>query len=348
MKRLFTLLYLFILIINGLYASDTLQVRSIFDDFYAPDQMLEVTLQFDCKKLIRQKNKQEKFPGTITYQKSDGENMTRAIQVRTRGKLRLEVCSFPPLKLYFDKENLKKEHFLPDFDALKMVTHCQNSKLNDRQVLKELLVYKLYNIITEYSLRAQLLHVKYLDLDGSLYADEYAFLLEPAEATARRTLCRTSEKPTENLNELNPVIYNQMILFEYMIGNVDWEIRSFHNITMLKSLQGGARIAVPYDFDYSGVVAAAYGVPDERVGQRYLGERVLVNNFTDEQGMQTAVQHFLEREEAMIKACNDFELLTEDERQNVIKYLESFFELIKNPKLNLNRFTYRGGFHPDH
>ncbi len=340
MNRLLTIVCLSFFIVGTLAASDTTKLQSIFEDFYQPDQIVDITLQFDCKKLIRQKEKREEFPATISYQRPDGSAIQRAIEVKTRGKLRLKVCTFPPLKLDFNKNALKKEHFDPAFDDLKMVTHCINVKNNDRQVIKELLVYQLYNIISEYSLRAQLLHVKYLDAEGQLYADEYGMLIENEEAMASRTNCRKSEKIIENISELQPSIYNKMVLFEYMIGNVDWNIAAQHNITLVKKLTDGFRIIIPYDFDYSGVVSASYAVPDERVGQKYLGERVLVSHFTDEEGMRAAVQYFLEKEALIIQACNNMTALPEEERKSIIKYLTPFFDMIKNPKLRMNEFTY--------
>ena len=338
MKRFF-LLHFMLLTFAGLYANDSTKIHSIFDEFYRPDQILEVTLQFDCKQLIRQKEKQEKMPATLTYQNSNGESVTRSIQVKSRGRSRLQVCSFPPLKLDFNKEELIQAGFLADADQLKLVTHCSNAGLTDRQVLKEWLVYKLYNIINEKSYNTQLLRIKYLDKNGALYADEYAFLIEPTEALAARIDCQKSERVIESSSELESPVYNQMLLFEYMIGNVDWDIRSRHNIAVLKSNKGGFRVAVPYDFDYSGIVSAFYAVADKRVGQKYLGERALFYAFSDEPAFQTAIQYFLAKEEAIFDACDNFTLLDEKDRAAVIKYLKSFYDLVKAPKMTTKKLN---------
>lgn len=337
MHRLFTLLSLLLSIFTDLYASDSTKIRSIFDDFYQPDQIVEMTMQFDCKKLIRHKNKEEKFPATLTFQSANGDTMTQSIHIKCRGKMRLSVCGFPPLKLDFDKDSLRQMGLFATADNLKLVTHCASSKLNDAQVLKELLVYKLYNIITEKSFRVQLLRVKYVDLNGALYADELAFLMEPTEAVAHRIDCRESTKNGLALKEFDAVSYNQMVLFEYMIGNVDWSIPARHNVELLKSLQDGFRVVVPYDFDYSGVVSASYAVNDERVNQKYLGERVVLSGFTDEASFQGTANYFLAKEDAIFNICINFTLLEERERTQVIKYLQSFYDIIKAPKLNSSK-----------
>jgi len=337
MLRQFTLLSLLLVAFNNLNAADSTKMRSIFDELYQPDSMVEVTLQLDCKKLIRRKDKEEKFPGVMTYRSLDGRAVTQAIKVRCRGKMRLSVCSFPPLRLDFNKDSLQQLGLLPTADHMKLVTHCASSKLNNNQVLKELLVYKLYNVITEKSFRVQLLRVKYVDLEGAVYAEETGFLLEPIEALAHRIQCRESTRVIQSLEEFDAVSYNQMVLFEYMIGNVDWSIPARHNVELLKSLQNGFRVVVPYDFDYSGVVRATYAVHDDRVGQKYLGERVVVSGFTNEAAFQNTVQHFLVREEAIFDTCNHFIHLNEKERMEVIKYLQSFYKFIKEPKLNAGK-----------
>ena len=66
-----------------------------------------------------------------------------------------------------------------------------------------------------------------------------------------------------------------------MIGNTDWTVPVFHNNVLIISqgnLQGlGSGIAVPYDFDYSGLVDANYAVPSDQLNlpsvldRRYLG-----------------------------------------------------------------------------
>lgn len=337
MKHLLALLV--ISVCAKLWASDTTQLRCIFDDFYQPDQVVEVTLQFDAQKLVRTKLKKEKFPGTIIYQNAQGDTVTRSLHVESRGKLRLEICDFPPLKLDFGKKELQKEGMSSEFDELKLITHCNRTGKNDILVLKEWLVYKLYNIITDKSLRAQLLHIRYLDLDGNLYADETAFMIEPAEALAYRLGCQKQTKISKDPPILEEESYEQMILFQYMIGNVDWRIREMHNIELLKDTILETQIAVAYDFDYAGMVDAFYAVHDERAGQKFFGERVLNGTFSSEASFQKVIALYLSKEAAILQTCADFTLLEEKERQKVMKYLSSFFEQIKKPKLTSQKLN---------
>lgn len=306
---------------------------TIFDELYHPDQVIEATLQFDCKKLIRRKGAREKMPAIMTYRLPDGNMITRELKVHSRGHSRLEVCSFPPLKLDFSKEELNASGFLDAIDELKLVTHCADGERDARIVLKEFTAYKLYNIISDRSLRVQLLRVKYLDEAGNVYAENMGFLIEPIEALALRLEARESEKHVENFAELEPETYNNLLLFQYMIGNVDWDITSLHNIKLIKPLQGAARIPVPYDFDFSGLVMAYYAKPQERVRQTYVGERVLPEAFTGEAAFQQAVQHFLSKEKDILDACANLTQISEQERQEMQDYLTGFFNTLKTPSL---------------
>lgn len=338
MKRHLSLVSLILFFFTALQANDSTITKAIFEDFYQPDKILEITLQFDCKKIIRQKNKQEKFPASITYQCANGEMITRSIKVRTRGKLRLDICGFPPLKLDFNKKNLQTENFVPEIDEIKMVTHCSNLSRSDQNVAKEFLTYKLYNLITEYSFRVQLLNVRYLDEKGELFAENLAFLIEPTDALAMRLNCRESEARLRTTSALHPDVHADLLLYEYMIGNVDWDISALHNAKLLQPLKGGAYIPVPYDFDISGVVRAHYAAPQDRVKQRFVGQRMLLGEFVSEDCFNASVQRFLDAEEAIMNTCANFTYLDEKEREKIVDYLEPFFEKIKNPNISPGKF----------
>ena len=86
-------------------------------------------------------------------------------------------------------------------------------------------------------------------------------------------------------------------------------------------------------------LSAFYAVADKRVGQKYLGERALFYAFSDEPAFQTAIQYFLAKEEAIFDACDNFTLLDEKDRAAVIKYLKSFYDLVKAPKMTTKKLN---------
>lgn len=310
---------------------------SIFEDFYQPGKIVEVSLQFDCKHFIHAKTTEEELPATMTYQRQNGESVTRTLSLTSRGKLRLDICGFPPIKLDFNKKELEKEGFSPEIDEVKVVTHCNNNKKAEQLVIKEFLTYQLYNIIEKYSYRVQLLHIRYLDKDGKLYADNMAFLIEPTDAMAARMGARESEQHIQNESEMNADIYADMLLFEYMIGNVDWNISMLHNVKLIKPLTGFFYIPVPYDFDFSGLVNAQYAAPQERVKQKYVGERMLMGKFLSEDSFIASLQRFLAAKQQIYDICDNFSALDKKEREKMIRYLDSFFKRIEQKNMTPNK-----------
>lgn len=196
----------------------------------------------------------------------------------------------------------------------------------------------MYNMITEYSFRVQMLHVRYLDEEGELYSENLAFLIEPTAAMAMRLNCKESETQLRTTSALHPDLHANLLMYEYMIGNVDWDISALHNLKLLRPLKGGAYIPVPYDFDISGVVQAHYAAPQERVNQRFVGQRMLLGEFINEDCFKASVQRYLDAEKAIMSTCTNFIQLDEKERTKIIDYLEPFFAQIKKPDISPSKF----------
>ena len=53
----------------------------------------------------------------------------------------------------------------------------------------------------------------------------------------------------------------QMGMFQYMIGNTDFSLKTMHNLKAVQPVDQDA-ILIAYDFDYSGLVDARYAVPN--------------------------------------------------------------------------------------
>jgi len=76
---------------------------------------------------------------------------------------------------------------------------------------------------------------------------------------------------TVAIQQIEPGSAARFAVFEYMISNYDWSMRAgpagtecCHNGRLMSSGAPGELLtAVPYDFDYSGLVDAPYAVPPE-------------------------------------------------------------------------------------
>ena len=68
-----------------------------------------------------------------------------------------------------------------------MVSHCRDRDGDEQDVLKEYLVYRTFNLLTDESFRVRLARVTYVDgEDDDDPVFRYAFFVEEAEAMAER------------------------------------------------------------------------------------------------------------------------------------------------------------------
>ncbi len=66
-----------------------------------------------------------------------------------------------------------------------------------------------------------------------------------------------------------PAVMDRLAIFNYMVTNWDWSIPGQHNVEVIKPLSynpDGLGVAVPYDFDLTGVVNADYAIPPPDLG----------------------------------------------------------------------------------
>ena len=168
--------------------SDTLDYENrIFDN----EEPLNITLRYDISAFIKLKAKKEEryFPAELVIHISETDSITKNIRVKARGNFRKNHCFFPPIHLSFKTDKIKVDGF-DEVNKIKMVTHCKSSNMYEQYVLKEYLAYRLYNMITDNSLKVRLLRIKYEDTGKRRqHSIKYGFLIEPTKLLARRKEC---------------------------------------------------------------------------------------------------------------------------------------------------------------
>ena len=91
-------------------------------------------------------------------------------------------------------------------------------------------------------------------------------------------------------------------------------------------------IVVPYDFDYCGLVNASYAVPPPELSMISIRQRVYRGFPRSMKEVQSALQIFRNQRQQIDSLVRNFELLTPDNRKEMCKYLEEFFEQIEKEK----------------
>ncbi len=271
------------------------------------------------------------MPAHFVTKLSDGTDVDDQIQLEMRGHFRHDYCYVPPLKVIF---KYKKESVFSSLKSLKLVSQCRLPSMYDQYILKEFLVYKMFNMITDMSFRVRLMNMNFQDSAGKKKAiTEHAFLMEDIKDLAKRNNCVEWGKGNLNTESTNRRQMTIVSIFEYMIGNTDFAVSANHNIRLIVLDKDSISrpFAVPYDFDYSGLVNTEYAVPDEKLEIENVKVRVYRGFPRTMPELNEVLDIFSQKKEKIYAMIKNFELLNPFSKKEMTEYLDGFFDIIKNP-----------------
>ncbi len=303
---------------------------------FESDEPLTIRLVAPWRDFQRKKTYQGSYPATLSWTDPTGTQHTVPLTVERRGRTRQEVCSFPPIKLRFDKPTVKGTVFRGQ-SSLKMVTHCDRSSRYMQYYIKEMLAYKMYNLITDFSFRVRRLSVFY-DNGASDMADEseFSFLIEDDKDVAKRNDQKKLKINKATVAMLDPAVTSHFILFQFMIGNLDWSALSgpgecCHNSKLIGlDPQSDPVYPLPYDFDASGLVNAHYAVAPESLPVRSVRDRLYRGFCAQSDFVEQSRQKYLSAESEILALIETEPLLDKYARRNADKYMREFFDRIRN------------------
>ncbi len=325
--RFFLLLLLFSPWVG--YGQGTTPV-TIFEQMAYTD-VLRVTVTTDLQRMINDRNREEYQSAVWSFVDREGQERSYEVRMKPRGKFRQRICNFPPIKIKFDKDELE-EAGLNDHNDIKLVTHCIEGKVfGNENVLKEYLAYQLFEEMTPLSYRTQLLEITYRDAQGGMDdLKRYGMVLEDTDEMAERVggeECDECRSLPDRV--VDPEEENLMAMFQYMIGNVDWNCDMLRNIKAVRIEEAIDYCYVPYDFDFSGFVRPSYVLPRSEIGQSDVTERFFLGQPASNAIFQRSIHEFLEKEDRLKKLVKDFKPLKKIVRNDLLIYMDSFFEKIK-------------------
>ncbi len=300
--------------------------KTIFTQLQHPE-VREITLRTDLAGLLDNRSGEIRdFKSQLEYESGKGQAQAIPLKISVRGKFRLRSCEFPPLRLNFDKDDLKARG-LGRHDKLKLVTHCLDDRAGSKDnVLREYLAYRLYNLLTPNSYRVQLVRIRYVDSEGRLSAfHRYGFLIEDTDEMAERIggeECEDCMNPAPG--QLDRKAENLHAFFQYFIGNTDYSVSMVRNLKLVRR-PNGQLVPVGYDFDFSGLVNASYAVPQPAVGQLTVQQRVFLGFQAEDSIMLETLELFRARREVLLAEVRGFKLLNQTSRAEVEQYLQSFY-----------------------
>lgn len=312
---------------------------TVFDLFYS-QELLEVELETDMVRLMENIKTNNYQSAIFSFSNEQGYRAFQT-EIRVRGNYRRRVCDFPPIMIKFHKEKLVHADIEPH-NKLKLVSHCLEEKnAGQENLLKEYLAYKMYRELTDQSYRVQLIRITYKDTKKKLsQIKRYAILLEDTDEMSERLggeECDCLNPKKEQLDERLEGIHS---LFQYMIGNEDWSMAMNRNLKMVKPIDGSSWKPVPYDFDFSGLVNASYAIPNPQLGVSSIQDRLYLGMPVSDTQLTYLFNYFRSKKIELISMVKDFRYLSRSGRNEVIEYLEGFYQKIDQLEEEIGRDLY--------
>lgn len=328
MRKLQNVLTILLLVSSTIfsYANHEEEITNSIFDIINYQEMLEVDLELDMEEVFANRKNRKKHKAVLSFADEKGVNQVWNIKVALRGKFRRSKCdNLAPLKLHFAKDDLFNAG-LAKFNDLKLVNQCmEDGKDFNQLLLREYLAYKLYNQITDESFRVQFLKINYIDRKTGATKKQYGFVIEDTAQLRSRINALKIEKQFNIRQEK----YNQdqvklMSIFQYMIANPDWSISRNHNLKVL--LQDDKLIAIPYDFDFSGIVSAPYVKINPDLGIINHKQRVFLGFENHISDMTEELELYSQKRSQLIKTIKNCKPLKGRNRREMIKFINSFFD----------------------
>lgn len=260
----------------------------------------------------------------------EANGVEHRVKVRARGKSRLRVCDFPPLRINFSSADTGQTVFEGQ-DKLKMVTHCRKGDTAQGDALQEYAAYRIFGVLSEVGYRVRLLRMTYVDTDQPGESlQRYAFVIEAQTDLARRVGGTPAHVSGVSLSSLDDEHMATVYVFQYLIGNTDWSLvvadgddACCHNGDILDI--GAKRYFVPYDFDLSGLVNARYAHPDPSLRIRKVTKRLYRGFCMPQETLRSGLDRVKNRAQEITRVITDMPGLAEKDARASQRYLARFF-----------------------
>ncbi|MBK7712709.1 MAG: hypothetical protein IPJ37_18445 [Bacteroidales bacterium] len=152
---------------------------------------------------------------------------------------------------------------------------------------------------------------------------------------AKRTNSTIVRTGALNQSHINPRVMDRLAIFNYMVTNWDWSIPGQHNVEVFKPInfnQDGAGIAVPYDFDLTGIVNADYAIPPPDLGIENVRQPLFTGICRTKEEYTADLKRFLEAKESLYSVIKEFPYLNQRSKKDITNFMDQFFNKLEKQK----------------
>lgn len=323
------------LVLGLLFISVTSRAQTLTEQpLFSSDSTLEIILETDLVGLMNDTRAEPDYREAKFICQFDKNNaLIFDIRVRPRGRTRRKpaVCAFPPLMLNFREKSTAGTLFEGQ-NKLKLVTHCRDEAAFRDFAIREFMIYKTFNLLTDESFRVRLVKVTYRDVEKRMAPlSRSGFLIEDDDALAARLNAQVYEGTLYSWDSCEGRSMDRMALFQFMVGNTDWWVHTRHNVLIIEK-PGHDLVPVPFDFDYAGLIDAPYAIPSPYLPIKSVRERFFKGRCQPPGGYAETIQFFLDHKESIHRYYEESDLIDRSQRNDDWRFLEEFFDLLGQPE----------------
>lgn len=319
-------------------------------------EVLELTMPVDFDTLCRPTESPDcdYTPTVFKYVDANGNDHTLPISILRREGWRAQQanCQVPTIFVRFSDENTADTPFEGQ-TTLALTSHCgkgasaepaKSWTLPDEfesYVGNEYLGYRLYNLLTDVSLRVRFVRITYAHPeDPRRDFTRNAFFAEHFEDLAEREGAQLLPGDSFDPDRLDLDAADKIALFNFMVGNTDWSIENQDNVFLLR-YPDGRDVPVLYDLDMSGLVNAHYahpapGLPISKVKHRYY-----LGYCHPDMDWDALFAKFSGMEEDIMKMIIESPGLGRGDRRESGVYIDSFFDTLDSEQARQTRIIER-------
>jgi len=311
---------------------------------FRDDRPLELLVTADFRQLFRDRDTTEdrRQPATLRWRAPEGDEGEMAVELATRGHSRLlpVVCDFPPIRVHLP-EREERPRLWRGQGALKLTVNCKpKDREYEQYVLHEYLIYRLYNLFTDWSYKVRLARATYVQAGGAdTVANTWAFFVEDVDDMARRNGGEEFDQPGVRFGDVDQPLLALMGVFQYMVANTDWGLPVLHNVKVVR-VHPGFYYTVPYDFDFSGIIKTRYARPSQQLPIRSVRDRLYRGACMDMEMFAPIFARFNAKRAEIEEMHRTLEGFDPRRAEEAVKYLDEFYKTINDPRKAEREFRY--------
>ena len=159
----------------------------------------------------------------------------------------------------------------------------------------------------------------------------YAFFTEHFDDMAARLGMHRLPGDTFDHERVDLRSFDEVALFNFMIGNTDFSVARGRN-TVLLADASGRQYPVPYDLDMSGLVNAEYAGVSPSLDFRDPRQRYYLGFCHPQRDYAALFSGFQRAKKSMLELAGDTPGIDRESRKAARRYLRQFFDILESPK----------------